>query len=261
MSRSSPSSTGVYIYCVGRAEAFGPDCPPFASPGIGGRGGEVRAVQYGDLAAVVSDSAITRYAISRDNLMAHQRVVEEAMTRSDVLPVAFGTVAGSEQEVQQKLLQREFDELHRSLEYVRGRIELGVRALWKQERLFSEVVAENDDIRALRDSIAGLSPDAAHYQRIELGELTAAAINAKREREAEAMLEALQPLAVETKLNPIASDMMVLNAAFLVDKTREQAFDAKVQALGGAQAERVIFQYVGPLPPYNFVNVSVSWED
>jgi hypothetical protein len=261
MSRTPPPGTGTYVYCIGHAERFPHDSPPFASPGIGGRGDVVRTVEYADLAAIVSDSPEVRYDVSRENLMAHQRVLEEAMTRSDVLPVAFGTVAGSDREVEEKLLKREFDELHRYLEHIRGRVELGLKALWHQERLFSEIVAENDEIRALRDSIADRPPDAAYYDRIELGERTTAAINLKRDQEAESILEALRPLAVETRLNRNLTDMMILNAAFLVDKDRVQAFDAKVQALGEVQAERLLFQYVGPLPPYNFVNVSVGWED
>ena len=54
---------------------------------------------------------------------------------------------------------------------------------------------------------------------------------------------------------------MLLNAAFLVDKSQEQAFDARVQALGAAQAGRQIFRYLGPLPPYTFVDIRVHWEE
>src|SRR5438552_17269168 len=111
------------------------------------------------------------------------------MTRSDVLPVSFGTVADSDQEVQE-LLKRAFDDLHRSLEHVRGRIELGLRVLWNEERLFSEVVAENDDLRAVRDRLAGQAPEATYYQRIRLGEMIAAAMQYKSEAEATALLDA-----------------------------------------------------------------------
>ena len=62
-------------------------------------------------------------------------------------------------------------------------------------------------------------------------------------------------------MNDNLSDMMLLNAAFLVDKSQEQAFDVQVHALGAAQAGRQIFQYVGPLPPYNFVDLRVRWEE
>jgi Gas vesicle synthesis protein GvpL/GvpF len=133
---------------------------------------------------------------------------------------------------------------------------------WDEEhRLFAEIVAENDDIRMLRDSLAGQPPEATQYERIRLGERVAAALQRKSEAEAAWLLDALAPLAVETRVNKNLGDMMLLNAAFLVDRSQEQAFDATVQALGAAQAGRQIFQYVGPLPPYNFVDVRLRWEE
>jgi signal transduction histidine kinase len=221
----------------------------------------VRIITYDDLAAVVSDATQDDYAVTRENLLAHQRVITQAMTRSAVLPVAFGTVADSDQQVQEQLLHGAADELRQSLDYVHGRIELELKVLWNEERLFAEIVAENDDIRALRDSLAGQSPEATQYERIQLGERVAAAIQRKSEAEAAALLDALESLAVETRVNDNLGDMMLLNAAFLVDKSQEQAFDATVQALGAAQAGRQIFQYVGPLPPYNFVDLRIRWEE
>ena len=260
MDQTQPSNTGTYIYCVARAQPFERDSSPFATPGIGGQE-QVRILTYDDLAAVVSDSPQDQYDISRENLLAHQRVLIQALTRSDVLPVSFGTVAASDQEVQEKLLEREADDLHRSLEHVRGRIELDLKVLWNEERLFSEIVAENEDIRALRDRLAGQAPAATHYERIQLGELVAAALERKSAAEAAALLDALEPLAVETRVNKNLGDMMLLNAAFLVDRSQEQAFDTRVQSLGEAQAGRLIFQYVGPLPPYNFVDIELQWEE
>src|SRR5439155_2954975 len=111
------------------------------------------------------------------------------MTRSNVLPVSFGTVADNDQEVQELLLHRAADEMHRSLEHVQGRIELELRVLWNEEQLFSEIVAENDDIRALRDSLAGQAPEATRYERIQLGERVAAALQRKSEAEAGWVLE------------------------------------------------------------------------
>jgi hypothetical protein len=261
MDQTPPPHTGTYIYCIAHAQPFEKNGSSlFATPGVGGRD-KVHLVTYDDLAAVVSDAPQDDYAVTRENLLAHQRVITQAMTRSDVLPVAFGTVAESDQQVQEQLLHGAAEDLHRALEEVRGCIELELKVLWNEEQLFAEIVAENDDIRALRDSLAGQPPDATQYERIQLGERVAAAIQRKSEAEAAWLLDALAPLAVQTRVNDNLGDMMLLNAAFLVDKTQEQAFDAKVQALGAAQAGRQTSQYVGPLPPYNFVNIRVQWEE
>src|ERR687883_46254 len=262
MGQTSPSNTGTYIYCVAPAQAFEKNGSSLvATPGIGGRDKPVRLLTSDDLAAVVSDAPRDDYDITRENLLAHQRVITQAMTRSDVLPVAFGTVADSDQQVQEQLLRGTADDLHRALEVVQGCIELELKVLWNEERLFAEIMAENDDIRALWDILAGHPPEATQYERVQLGERVAAAIPRKSEAEAAALLDALEPLAVATRVNENQTDMMLLNAAFLVDKSQEQAFDAKVQALGEAQAGRQIVQYVGPLPPYNFVDIRLRWEE
>ena len=252
---------GTYVYCVSSAQSFGQGSSTFTTPGIGGHGAVVRIIAEGDLAAVVSDSAAVHYDVSRENLLAHQRVLEEAMAQSDILPVAFGTVAANDDEVREALLRREADHLHANLDYIRGCVELALRALWQPERLFEEIVAEDDEIRALRDGIASYPEAATEFDRIRLGELTEWVINAKSDVEAEAILGELQPIAVDTVLNPIVTEMMILNAAFLVERTRVPEFDVAVQEIGASHAERLSFQYVGPLPPFNFVDASVNWED
>ena len=228
---------------------------------MGGPDVEVRTVEYGDLAAVVSDAPMSAYDITRDNLMADQRVVEASMRHADVLPVAFGTVARDDQEIRQKLLRRGHDELHDHLAYLHGRVELDLKVLWKRDRLFAEIVAERDDIRRLRDRVADRPPDSAYFERIQLGELTNAAMAEKRDCDAEAILNVLRPCAVDLSENRLLTDTMIVNASFLVDRDRIRPFDARVQQLGELHADRLIFQYVGPLPPYSFVNVNVSWED
>ena len=261
MGQTPTSNTGTYIYCIARAQPFEQDGVPFTTPGIGGPDKPVRLLTYDDLAAVVSDAKREDYDVTRENLLAHQRVITEAMTRSDVLPVSFGTVADSDQQVQEQLLRGAADDLHRSFEEVQGCIELELKVLWNEEQLYAEIMAEDDDIRALRDCLVGQPPEATQYERVQLGERVAAAIQHKSEAEAAALLVALEPLAVQTRVNDNLGDMMLLNAAFLVDRSREPAFDAQVQALREAQAERLIFQYAGPLPPYNFVAMELRWEE
>jgi hypothetical protein len=121
-------------------------------------------------------------------------------------------------------------------------------------------VEDNEEIRELQATTAGQPEDATYYDRIRLGQLTEAAIAAKGEAESAAILDALEPLAVDSRVNQNFMEMMILNAAFLVDKSRESVFDARVTAMGEMQAGRLIFKYVGPLPPYNFVTIKVQWE-
>jgi Gas vesicle synthesis protein GvpL/GvpF len=250
------SRPATYVYGVAPAEPFGNGHPPLRVPGIGGPGAPVRTIAFRDLVAIVSDVPGLCLDFSRENLLNHQRVLDEVLSRSDVLPFTFGTVADCDDEIRQVLLCGGFDALHEQLEYVRGCVELEVKALWEEERLFAEIAQENEEVRALRDAVALLPDGEASLEKITLGQLTEAEIESKSAWESDALLDALEQHAVDFLVSPNLKDTMLLNAAFLVERVREKTFDATVSALGEANAGRLTFSYVGPLPPYSFVNLA-----
>src|SRR5690242_11932912 len=155
-SEQADQHLGTYIYCVTRAQdvdTSGSDAHVLDIAGIGEE--PVRAVEYSDLAAIVSDSPFDNYDVTRENLTTHEQVVEQVMQQADVLPVSFGTVATDDQAVQQQLLAAAATDLHQALDVVHGRVELGVKVIWEKDRLFAELAEEDESIRALRDQIAG----------------------------------------------------------------------------------------------------------
>lgn len=252
---ATPKAIGTYIYCITPAQSFEANSPPLHTQPIGNPDTPVRTVGFEDLVAVVSDATQSRYDVSRENATAHEQAVQEVMERGVVLPLSFGTIARNDQDVVERLLKPEFDELHQQLERVQGRAEVNLKVFWRQERLFAEILAENEPVRDMVEVVT--AGEASYDDRIELGQLTDEVIARKREQEAESLLDTLRPLATEVKLNPILSDMMVLNAAFLVESSRVNDFDAQVRKLEEQQAGRTIFRYVGPVPPYNFVDLKV----
>ena len=257
---ASTSLTATYVYGVAPAAPFENGSPPLRTPGIGAGGAPVRTVAVGELVAVVSDVPGLRLDLSRENLLAHQRVLEEVLYRADVLPFSFGTVANGDEEVRELLLQGAYDALREQLEYIRGCVELEVKVFWEQEQLFTEIAQENEEVRALRDTIAQLPEDAGYLEKIELGQLTEAGIELKSEWEADAVLDFLEQYVVEVLVSPVLGDTMLLNAAFLVERAREAEFDAAIDAIAKAQAGRLVFHYVGPLPPYSFINLAFQAE-
>jgi hypothetical protein len=250
------SQAATYVYGVAAAESFANGHPPIGVPGIGGQGTPVRTIAFEDLVAVVSDVPGFRFDLTRENLLEHQRVLDEVLRRSDVLPFSFGTVAGSDEEVREQLLRGGFDALHQQLEYVRGCVELEVKVFWDKDRLFSEIANENEEVRALRDTVASLPDDEAAGMKIALGQLTEAEIEIKSAWEGDAVLNVLEQHAADILVSPNLTDTMLLNAAFLVERAREADFDGAVYGLAESQKGRLVFNYVGPLPPYSFINLA-----
>jgi hypothetical protein len=54
---------------------------------------------------------------------------------------------------------------------------------------------------------------------------------------------------------------MFINTSFLVGKGREKEFDNLMEEVGETYINRARFTYTGPLPPYNFVNITIYQEE
>jgi hypothetical protein len=65
---------------------------------------------------------------------------------------------------------------------------------------------------------------------------------------------------VASRSNKPIGDRMILNAAFLVEREHEKAFDEKVREVSRKYEDLLTFKYTGPWPPYNFVNIKLKLE-
>ena len=249
-----------YLYCIIRCQQD----RTFDVAGTDGEGRPVYALSHKGLAVVVSDTSLRRYESSRKNMMAHERVLEKVMEEFTVLPVRFGTVTDSATPAEsiRKLLSSRFEEFNKLLEEMEGKVELGLKAFWRDEKaVFDEIVAENSDIRRLRDSLSGKPPEAIRFEGIRLGQMVKEALERKRSQEAARILVPLRPIARRVRENEVLMDRLILNAAFLVDRERELEFDQAVRQLDEGLGHRIACKYVGPIPPYNFVNLVVNWQE
>ena len=98
---------------------------------------------------------------------------------------------------------------------------------------------------------------------MEAGKLVEKALEKKKAKEAEKIVEAFRRTSFDYRLNKTIGDEMFVNAAFLVDKGREKEFDNIMCDLGEEHKRRVKFMYTGPLPVFNFVNIVIypeEWE-
>ncbi|MFH1652629.1 MAG: GvpL/GvpF family gas vesicle protein [Pseudomonadota bacterium] len=240
---------GKYIYCIiatDEAKHFGPI-------GIGGRGDEVHNVCYGGLSAVISNTPLTRYELSKDTLLAHQRVVEQVMEEYTVLPVRFCTVAESVKDII-GLLQLRRNEFLGLIQDLDNKIEIGLKVYWKNmKNVFEELVQENSKLKEKGLVYSVLIKD----ELLQLGKEVAKFLDQKREEEGDIWMSVLTRLAHQDKILSMREDSMVLNAAFLMERIRQQEFDEKIELISGRNKNRYDVKYVGPTPPYNFVNMEL----
>jgi hypothetical protein len=246
---------GQYIYAIietDREVNFGP-------MGMGKEKGDVYTTVHNGLGAVISDSPVIQYPVTRANTMTHQSVMERVMKEYPMLPVRFGTVSEGLDPIREKVLKERQSELSETLTYMRGKIELGLKAIWKDmQPVFEEIVAQNKEIGRLRDRLlkrrGGVQRD-----QVRLGEMVKKALDNWKEQQGKAILRPLDGLWVEQKLNSHFGDQMIANAAFLVEKEKEEGFDTAVEKISQQYAEKMSLKYVGPIPPCNFVEIVVQW--
>src|SRR5579864_1418441 len=160
---------GCYIYGI-MASLQGRE---FGHIGIGGRADVVYTLPYQNIAAIVSCSPMVKYAVTRDNAIAHAKVLEMAVEDGTTLPVRFCTIAKNEETIVEKILKTRYQEFIDLLREMEGKIELGVRARWTDlNAVFAEVVEENKNIKALKEAVLGEKDrQIEHAGRIKIGQL------------------------------------------------------------------------------------------
>jgi hypothetical protein len=244
---------GKYVYCiVGADEAL-----RFGPIGFGTPPGEVYTVLYEDIAAVVSDAPIEVLDATRENVLAHERVNEAVMRYQTVIPMSFGTVFKTRDDIIE-LLRGAHGAFQDVLTKMENKVEFGLKVLWDRDAMIRQLEHDDEDIRRLKSEIA-TQKGSTYFARVQYGRLVDGAIQNRSEQYVGEIFDALRDVCVASRTNKPIGEKMIMNAAFLVEREREAAFDARVKALG-ARYEALTFRYTGPWPPYNFVNIRLKLE-
>jgi hypothetical protein len=251
---SRPASTrGQYVYCVIQAT----EPLKFGAVGLGAEPAEVHTVHYKDIAAVVSDTPIDVPDATRENVLAHERVNENVMRTHTVIPMSFGTVFKTRNDIVE-LLRGAYDAFHDVLDKMQDKLEFGLKLLWDRDVAIREVEKEDEEVRRLKTEISS-QKGSTYFARMQYGRLLESALQARSERYANEILAQLRDVSVASRTNKPIGDKMIMNAAFLVSRDQEAPFDSRVKELG-ARYDRLTFRYTGPWPPYNFVNIRLKLE-
>lgn len=255
--KEEKAKAGRYIYGIIKHSGtvdFGPI-------GIGKRGDYVYGINYKNLCAIVSNTPVIQYEARRANLTAHEIVLEEVMKQFSVLPARFSTIADTDNDSGVlKILKSNYDSLVETLDRLEGKKELGLKVVAVEKAIFEHILEKYTEIRDLKEKLIHLSPDKTYYQRMKIGEMVDSALQKEKEFLKKSVLELLIPLSVDKKINDNYGNLMILNAAFLINNKTEPEFDKKVNELYEKYGEIMTFKYIGTLPPYNFVNMAINIE-
>jgi hypothetical protein len=239
--------SATYVYGLVAADTELPDDLKGLGPS-----GRVSTVAHGQVAAIVSDVPVDRPLGTRDDLLAHEAVVDTVAAQTAVLPMRFPAVV-EEKGVVEELLEPHHDRFVTVLGELKGRVQFTLKGRYEQEPVLRELIESDPEIRALQEKVRDLPEDASYYDRVRLGELVVAALEERRDDEAAQMVRRLEPFVVGVVANQPGQPDDVVNAAFLVERDRVPEFENAVEDLGRDLAGRVRLRLLGPLAPYDFV--------
>ena len=249
------TTTGRYLYGLIRTK----EDVDYGAIGLAhdGSPGRVRTVLVDSMGAVVSDFASGgRLLPLRKNLEPHNQVIREVMKSTTVIPMTFGHVAKTDEAIR-KLLRLHREAIGLQLDRVSGAVEMGLKVKWDVENIFDHAVKIDPGLRERRDQVFG-GTGGGQKAKMELGKLFEERLNLEREEQTERLLDLLQPSVREAKVNVPKNEKMVMDAAFLVDRDGQKAFEARVDEIAKDFPDEYVFDLSGPWAPFHFVDLDLG---
>ena len=242
---------GRYLYAI----VDGPVNPePMEFGGIDGA--QVYALRDGRIAAVVSDLPDRKVRPERRKLAAHHEVMQRLMAERTVLPMAFGLIADGPESVQ-RILRLNHEAFEEQLDRLRHKVEMGLRVTWDVPNIFEYIVTKHAELAAYRDQIFRGGREPSQDEKIELGRAFDRMLNADREASIERVRRAMESRCDAITVNKPRNERNVMNLACLVDRSRIKEFEAGVVEAARGFNNDYAFDFNGPWPPHNFVNIEL----
>jgi hypothetical protein len=254
-SASRPAQEGRYVY--GIIESSSPET--FGKSGIGGAGETVYTVHHGDVAAVVSRTSVFIFDPTRENALAHEHVIETVMKTNTIIPMSFGTVFRTDDDIKE-VLKSIYPSLKDVLKQMAGKLEFGLKVTWDREKVIEELKRDHEEIHRFHMELTRKHLQSTYFARMQLGRMIDKALAERAADYVREIYDALRSICVASRDNKPIGDKMIMNAAFLLQREREADFDAAVNKVAQKFSDRLNFKYTGPWPPYNFVNIRLKLE-
>jgi hypothetical protein len=213
-----------------------------------------RLVACDELAAIVTDVSADAPA-GRKDLLAHAHVLEAVAEDSTVLPMRFGIVVDGDGEVVERVLRANPLQLQSLLGEFEGLQQLTVKAYHEEEIALRNLLSERPD---LRDLIAAGAGSGSYEARVRLGQSVVDGLEGIKQTDATDILEELAPFAHGIRTGPSTAQHRVLDAALLVRRSDRPQLDDTVADLTRSLPPRLRLRYVGPQPPYAFIDAALA---
>ncbi len=219
-------------------------------PIYGLEGSCVYNIPYCDIGVVVSDFTGLVRMETKDNVLAHEQVIERVMERFIVLPFRFHTVFDSRDDVL-SLVQSYYKDFKDNLDRLRNKVEFGIKVIWPSDKIKEQIIntCKKSNKKVL------VSGDSSNKRFIRK-KFEKYVINEEFQKKANKYINVMDmffsKFAAEKKLKKLKTEDMLLDAVYLVEKNNQSAFREAFEHIKTIHAG-FKFLFSGPWPAYNFV--------
>lgn len=228
-------------------------------PIYGLEGACVYNIPYCDIGAAVSEFAELVQEKTIGSVLAHEEVVEKLMEHFTVLPVRFQTVFDGRDSIL-SLMQSYYEHFTDNLNRLRDKVEFGIKVIWPADKIKKRIRnshKKNEHEMPILDGSSNKMFMRDKFEEYKLDE----EFQKKADKFINVMNIFFSKFAAEKTLKKLRTKNLLLDAAYLVEKDRQDDFKEAFEHVKSTY-EGFEFLFSGPWPPYNFavcrINVTRS---
>lgn len=219
-------------------------------------------IPYKDMAAVVSNIHLINFDKLDEKELTqlvaiHERVNSDLMKKHNVIPMRFGMVAESTEEIR-NILAKAYIQFKTALERIAGKAEFIVQVFWNERNILEKLLRENIEIQELKKEAESRGKILGFSSKIKLGKRIFEAIEARRKEYIADILGNLATCFPNFSAGKLLDKEILINHSFLIDMTEELALEPRLNQLAEKYKDDLKFKYIGPMAPYSFAVINLE---
>ena len=223
-------------------------------------------ISHKDILAVVKDTDIEdSLKMTKEEtakmLVQHQQTIEKIMAVGySIVPMKLGTYTVDDTEIE-NILSNGYSFIKNVRDETTGKIEIDIIAQWSDFGATLKEVSEEKEISEFKQKLMADPTKITIEDQKQIGVMIGTALGRKKKDYADKINKALSSVSIKAIPHEVMNDQMLLNTAFLINKSETDKFDSMVDEVNSEFEDKLNFRYVGPLPCYSFYTLEVEHID
>ncbi|MEI8004939.1 MAG: GvpL/GvpF family gas vesicle protein [Bacteroidota bacterium] len=250
---------GKMIYSIIKASEEPTQITEVLSGLRGISGANLEFVQCADIIAVTCSAERKEVVADRSNTLDYAGVIDELSKTCTLLPVRFGSVMESEDDIL-KMLERNYQGIQNNLDKVEGKVEFGLKVFCDTEKLKSRPEIFGEENIKIFDKPPGRQNNSVYLDYVNkklieyrIEEALLLFVNSVIKEITDCCIS----VGANGKFRKMVNQNNIIDALFLVERSKTNGLIGVVKELQVKYPD-LDFILTGPWPPYNFVDITIS---